>query len=157
MTTLATVGPSLPSNRMRRALLIPLLVVVAGCGGATSGGGAAPARPAKASSNDPPPADAPLPHTTRGIADALTGTTRQLESYVRDWLRSDPLPSTRPPPAIDLAALYQQRIYRHLRRHPALAEAVIAAMPARMRLQARDNFAAGRSLLRLAPKTPPKT
>jgi soluble lytic murein transglycosylase-like protein len=58
---------------------------------------------------------------------------------------------------VTLYALYQQRIYRHLRLHPTLAERVIAAMPPRRRPQARDNVAAGRSLFLLAPKKPPKT
>jgi hypothetical protein len=105
----------------------------------------------------PPAADAALPRTSPALAEALSETTRQLEAEVRAWLRTKPGSSGRPPEAVTLYALYQQRIYRHLRSRPALAERVIAAMPARMRLQARDNVAAGRSLLRLAPKKPPKT
>jgi membrane-bound lytic murein transglycosylase B len=58
---------------------------------------------------------------------------------------------------VALDALYQQRLYRVMRRRPAFASRVIAAVPAQLRTQARDNFAAGRSLLRLSPKKKPKT
>jgi membrane-bound lytic murein transglycosylase B len=38
-----------------------------------------------------------------------------------------------------------------------LAARVLGALPSRLRQQARDNLAAGRSLVRLTPKKPPKT
>ena len=104
-----------------------------------------------------PAADAPLPGTAAGLADALARTTRNLEAEVHGWRRADPGAGARPPEAVTLHALFQQRIYRQMRRHPSLAARVIAAMPSRLRMQARDNFAAGRSLLRLAPKKPPRT
>lgn len=105
----------------------------------------------------PPAADAPLPRGARAFADQLTSTTRDLEARIRDWQRSRPGIAAPPPEAVTLDALYEQRIYRHLRRRPALAERVIAATPARLRRQVLDNVAAGRSLLRLAPKKPPKS
>jgi membrane-bound lytic murein transglycosylase B len=112
---------------------------------------------ALAGSPPPPAAEAPLPRSASGLADSLATTTRDLEARIRAWLRLDPAIGARPPAEVELDALFQQRIYRQLRRHPALAERVIAAMPARLRDQARDNVSAGRSLLRLAPKKPPKT
>ena len=72
-------------------------------------------------------------------------------------MRSQPARDARPPIPVTLYALFQQRIYRYLRVHSALAGQVIAAMPPRLRSQARDNVAAGRSLYRLTPKKPPKT
>ena len=105
----------------------------------------------------PPAADAPLPRSTASLAGALSETTRELEAEVRRWQRAEPGAGARPPEAAELHALFQQRIYRHLRLHPQLAARVIAAMPSRLRLQARDNVAAGRSLFRLAPKKRPKT
>jgi membrane-bound lytic murein transglycosylase B len=112
---------------------------------------------ALAGSPEPPAADAPLPRGPVDFANALASTTRDLEARIRVWQRQDPPLGARPPAEVTLDALYQQRIYRHLRRHPAFAARAIAAMPARLRQQARDNLSAGLSLLRLAPKKPPKT
>src|SRR4051794_40726977 len=105
----------------------------------------------------PPAADAPLPGSASGLANALTDTNRTLESEIRGWLRTRPQESELPPAEAGLRSLYQQRIYRLLRERPALAARVIAELPASLRLQAHDNIAAGRSLLRLAPKKRPKT
>jgi membrane-bound lytic murein transglycosylase B len=91
------------------------------------------------------------------MADGLAATTRDLESRVRAWRRAQAGPDATPPQEVTLDALYQQRIYRYLRQHPALAARVIAAVPARLRQQVRDNVAAGRSLVRLMPRKPPKT
>ena len=76
---------------------------------------------------------------------------------MRRWRRADSGVDANPPEAVALRALFQQRIYRYLRRRPALAAQVVAATPARLRQQVRDNVAAGRSLFRLAPKKRPKT
>jgi soluble lytic murein transglycosylase-like protein len=130
------------------------VAVLAGCGGSPPGRDGP--RPAIAQ-NTPPAADAALPGTTSEVADALSQTTRRLEADVRGWLRTQPGAGDRPPETVTLYALYQQRLYRYLRKHPAAAARVIAALPSRQRLQARDNFAAGRSLLRLAPTKTPKT
>lgn len=115
------------------------------------------ARSGSASPGGPPAADAPLPRTSAGFARELTSTTRALEAEIRAWLRGRPGLRDRPPLDIALYALYQQRLYRAIRPRPSLAARVVAAMPARLRTQARDNLAAWRSLLRLAPKKPPKT
>jgi membrane-bound lytic murein transglycosylase B len=136
---------------MRRILIA--LLLVAGCGHSASPAAQRPEPPAPG----PPAADASLPETAGGLAGALAGTTRDLEARIRAWQRTGPAADERPPAEVVLYALYQQRIYRELRRHPALAGRVLAAMPARLRPQARDNVEAGRSLLRLMPKKPPKT
>jgi hypothetical protein len=122
--------------------LIPLLLALAGLG---------------ATAPPLPHPDAPLPRSPATLATRLTGTTRDLDAAVRDWLGTRPGTSARPPEALMLLALDQQRIYRVMRREPKLGEAVIAKLPTRLRSSARDNFAAGRSLLRLAPKKPPST
>jgi soluble lytic murein transglycosylase-like protein len=136
-------------------MVVSLLLLAAGCGGAASGG--EKARPRAAEATPPPPADTPLPSTPGGLATALAQTTLDLEADLRGWLRTNPPAGGHPPGAVALRALFQQRIYRDLRVHPALAARVIAAMPSRLRPQARDNVGAGRSLFRLAPKKPPKT
>lgn len=141
---------------MRRGIVIVLIAAfLTGCGGVASRfGGALPPTP---SSAGPPAADAPLPPTSTGLASALASTTTRLEADIRRWQRSQPPIGARPPQSVTLRALYQQRILRRLRLHPALAGRVIAAMPARLRSQAADNVAAGRSLFRLAPRKTPKT
>jgi membrane-bound lytic murein transglycosylase B len=61
-----------------------------------------------------------------------------------------------PPGDVTLLALDQQRLYRLMRSNPSLGHKALAAVPARLRANAHDNFAAGRSLARLAPRTPPR-
>src|SRR3954452_18271064 len=122
MTIAPTVGPSLPSRGMRVLVLIAL---------------------ALAGSPESPAADAPLPRGTGAFADALASTTRDLEARIRGWQRQHPPAGGKPPERVTLDGLYQQRIYRYLRAHPSLASRVIAAMPAGLRRQARDNVAAG--------------
>jgi soluble lytic murein transglycosylase-like protein len=154
-----------------------LLVVIAGCGG---GGGAAsagrgtsqgpagsPAAGANAAGgraaagggarSEPRSPNATLPRGASAVASGLASTTRDLEARIRAWRRADAGIGARPPAQVTLDALYQQRIYRYLRRHPSMAVRVIAALPPALRSQARDNVTAGRSLLRLMPKKPPKT
>jgi membrane-bound lytic murein transglycosylase B len=87
----------------------------------------------------------------------VSETTGDLEAGISRWLRGRPAATERPPEAVALLALFQQRLYRHLRLHQQLAARVIAAMPPRLRRQARDNVVAGRSLFKLAPRKPPKT
>jgi membrane-bound lytic murein transglycosylase B len=155
MTMRAIVGASLPSSGM--PWTVPALALTAfllGCGASPH----SDQRPhAQRSAAAPPAANAPLPRTAGATATALAASTRDLEARIRAWLRARPAVADRPPAEITLDALYQQRIYRNMRKHPAFGTRVIAAMPAKLRSQARDNFAAGRSLLRLAPKKAPKT
>ena len=135
-------------------MLLPLILLVTACAHGHDGAGPH----AKTAQTDAPPApDAPLPRTKAGLAKGLSETTQDLEAEIRAWLRGHPRVGERPPDEVTLNALFQQRIYRYIRRRPSLAASVIAAMPARRRSQARDNVAAGRSLLELAPKKPPKT
>ena len=135
---------------MRRLLALPL-VLVAACGAA------APAQePAPPPPPEPPAHDAELPRTSAGLADALARSTRELDAGIRDWLAEGPGLRERPPLAVTLHALYEQRIYRLIRPRPELAARVVAQLPARLRAIARDNVAAGRSLVRLAPAKPPR-
>ena len=137
-----------------RLAVLLAAAVIAGCGGGAREGAQRPAQ--EPAPGQPPAPDAPLSHTTGGLASALAATTRDLEAAIRDWLRSGPALRERPPSAVTLYALHHQRLYRHLRARPGLAQRVIARLPARLRSSARDNVAAGRSLIRLAPSKPPK-
>src|SRR3954447_23323350 len=116
-----------------RMIALALLIASCGCGGggeAPTGSeakrvmkaGVDPAGPAAVSRHNrkadvPPAADAPLPRTAHQMADVLAATNRSAERDVRAWLRSDPALAARPPESLALRALYQQRIYRYLRRH----------------------------------------
>ena len=146
---------------MRAAFLVLMLTLVAGCGAA-----ARESRTAAASSPRPtaapapaaaPAPDAALPSGATALAGALAKTTRELDAGITAWRRTNPGVAAVPPDDLALYALYQQRIYRYVRQRPALAQRVIAALPVRLRPQASDNVTAGRSLLMLLPKKPPKT
>jgi len=63
------------------------------------------------------------------LARALARTTHALRESTNRWLAMGDPVTERPPKTIVLQALFEQRIYRYLMRHPALAEAVIARLP----------------------------
>ena len=101
-----------------------------------------------------PPAPAtPIPREPGQLAHALAETTTTLRRDVDRWRRTGA--DTHAPPAVELRALFQQRIYRVLARDDRLAQAVVQRLPTTLRPEARANIAAGRDLLRLAP--PPST
>src|SRR4051794_6073607 len=159
MITRRTVGVrSLASRPMPIVVVAALLlcaVVPSGCGGSSR---TESARSAAEPSVAPDPApNEPVPQGTKALANALRSTTLRAEMSVRAWLQARPAVGEVPPKAAALEALYQQRIYRYLRRHAAKARDVVAALPPRLRRAARDNISAGRSLLELSPKTKPKT
>ena len=135
---------------MRGLTTVAIAVALAGCASGAPAQEPAPEQP------QPPAHDAPLPRTSAGLAEALARTTRDLDAGIGDWLATRPALRDRPPLAVTLNALYQQRIYRLIRPRPSLAARVVAALPARLRPSARDNVAAGRSLIRLAPGKPPR-
>jgi membrane-bound lytic murein transglycosylase B len=82
-----------------------------------------------------PAADEPLPRTPARLAARLA----EVDARMRPRVNED----------ITLEALYEQRVYRHLARHPRLATAVRRRLPARMRPEARDTVSALRSLFTL--------
>lgn len=135
-------------------LLVVLTLAAAGCGG----GDRVPAPRTHAAT---PPAAGPspgaeLPQTADALAARLADTTRRLDETIVRWLRTQPAIDAKPPADVTLLALDQQRIYRLMRVHPQLGQDVLGALPRQLRASARDNFAAGRSLLRLTPRHPPR-
>ncbi|MFL5842680.1 MAG: lytic murein transglycosylase [Thermoleophilaceae bacterium] len=90
------------------------------------------------------------------LAARLATTTRELDSAIAKWLATRPAAGAKPPRNVTLLALDQQRIYRLMRSNPGLGQKALATAPARLQASARDNFAAGRSLARLAPQAPPR-
>src|SRR4051812_24657128 len=147
-----------PYSAAMHGLVVLLAVLgglMAGCG---DGDGAAQtaARPAVAPAPRFPAPEAVLPRAPAELAARLTATTRALDSAIAAWRRTRPATSSRPPLAVTLLALDQQRIYQLMRANPRLGRAAVGALPPRLRPSARDNFAAGRSLLRLTPRNPPR-
>jgi hypothetical protein len=97
-----------------------------------------------------------LPNAPAPLAARLAGTTRELDSAIATWVATRPAAGATPPLDVTLLALDQQRIYRLMRSNPGLGQKTLAAVPADVQVSARDNFAAGRSLARLVPRTPPR-
>jgi membrane-bound lytic murein transglycosylase B len=83
----------------------------------------------------PPAAREAIPAAPAAVAARLA----QVDEQLRPHARGD----------ITLEALYEQRVYRRLARHPRRVRAVIARLPARMRPQARDTVSGLRSLFTL--------
>ena len=99
----------------------------------------------------PPPPNAPLPSAAPATAQRLALATRSLDAAVDDWRESG---TPRPPRALSLWALYQQRLYLALGLRPqGFGDAVVARLPAGLRADARDVIAARRALVRLTPPT----
>ena len=139
-----------------------LLAAIAGCGEerASVAGTATSTTPAETAPAPPPPpepdsAPAPpdpderIPWTPGRLAERHAEVVRMLRRDIDAWLDSDPGPRARPPERVELAALYQQRVYRRLARHPRLARPAIRRMPPWLRGEARDSSAALRSLFAL--------
>src|SRR3954454_8432201 len=82
-----------------------------------------------------PAADEPIPRSPATLSARLAEVDTQMRSHVRG--------------DITLEALYEQRVYRHLARHPRLERAVRRRLPARMRPDVRDTVSALRSLFTL--------
>jgi membrane-bound lytic murein transglycosylase B len=138
----------------RQLLLFAVLVALAaGCGHASHD---EPARPAPSPAPTLPQPEAALPRAPAQLAGRLGTTTRQLDSAIAKWLAAQPAADAKPPVDVTLLALDEQRIYRLMRSNPGLGQKVLATVPAGLQTSARDNFAAGRSLARLMPRTPPR-
>jgi hypothetical protein len=138
----------------RQLLLFAFLVTLAaGCSDASR---PEPARPAPAPAPTLPEPDATLPREPARLAARLVTTTGELDSVIAKWLATRPAAGAMPPPGVTLLALDQQRVYRLMRSKPRLGYRALAAVQAPLQATVRDNFSAGRSLARLAPRTPPR-
>ncbi len=100
-----------------------------------------------------PAPDAPLPVTPKGLAAALTeahdGVAREVDAWRSE---GDPRRGGAPEP-LQLEALWQQRIYRHLGRRPKTARRTIRRLPARLRTDARYTTTALQRLFTLSGQT----
>jgi soluble lytic murein transglycosylase-like protein len=128
----------------------------AGRGGPSPAPAATPQAPATWRAPSPgaarslPAPDAPIPSCPAGVALALARTTVALRAAIDGWTSSPGVDSWPPPRAVVMLGLYQQRIYRDLAQHPALAARVIATLPAGLAEEARTNVEAGTQLFSLA-------
>jgi len=131
---------------MRRVLACVLLALVAGCGGAEQRSaprqaGSPSATPGATATATPGP-DAPLPSGARALADELARERAALYEAIDQWRSGGDPARGAAPEAVQVHAIREQRIYRRLGRRPRLARAVLAALPARLRGEARDNVLA---------------
>jgi soluble lytic murein transglycosylase-like protein len=99
----------------------------------------------------PPPPSASLPHGAGPTADRLASATSSLHAAIDAWRASG---TPRQPRALRLWALDQQRLFLALGLAPrAVADDVLARLPADQRRDARDVLVARRALVRLTPPT----
>jgi soluble lytic murein transglycosylase-like protein len=96
-----------------------------------------------------PQPDQAVPEEPAALAEALTETTDALRSSIDAWTGQGDPSSQRAPDDVVLLAMYQQRIYRQLGRHPGLADRTIALLPKRLRVEARADTGAVQDLISL--------
>ena len=144
-----------------RFLAVAIAVALSGCGGdggeradapaqsQTATGTASATPPGEPTPTSTPGPDAPLPSGARALAQELERERTALYAAIDDW-RADGDPGRgAAPEAVQVHAVREQRIYRRLGRRPRLARAVIAALPAALRAEARDNVLARFELSRI--------
>jgi hypothetical protein len=124
-----------------------LALLAAGCGDGT-----APTGPAGSETGVPAPNE-PLSRSPRVLAARMTEVNADLRRSIDDWLATRTGRRARPPMAIQLRALYQQRAYRRLAHRPRLARATLPLLPPWLRREARAEVRALRDLFRLTPPT----
>jgi soluble lytic murein transglycosylase-like protein len=116
-------------------------------------GGAATATPTPEAPGEALPSlpepDGALPRDARELAGELAQTRTSLWEAIDRWTTEGDPASGGPPEDVALLALRQQRIYRHLGTSRRLSRQVIAALPAELRPEARDNVLARRELGRI--------
>jgi len=96
-----------------------------------------------------PDPDARLPRDPATLAGELARTRDALWEAIDRWRAEGDPARGAIPEEVALLALQQQRVYRMLGDAPRLATRVVAALPARLRSEARDNVLARRELGRI--------
>ena len=100
-----------------------------------------------------PAPEAKLPSTPGGLAKALAQSHDAVDREVDAWRADgDPARGGAPEP-LQLEALYQQRIFRHIARRPPTARRVLRRLPPRVRTRARLTTRALQSLFALSAHT----
>jgi membrane-bound lytic murein transglycosylase B len=98
-----------------------------------------------------PPPGAPIPRRPAPLAARLTATEEALGAAVDAW---DPAATARPPRAVTLYALYEQRILIVLSERPRVAAAVVRRLPRSYARRVRSEVLARRTLGRLSHPRP---
>jgi soluble lytic murein transglycosylase-like protein len=96
-----------------------------------------------------PAPDAPIRDDSAWAADTVTRTDRALDQAIDAWRAGGAPARGEPPQSVVLPALYLQRIYRFLARHPALARRTVARLRAPLAAEVKDNVTAVRDLVSL--------
>jgi hypothetical protein len=128
-----------------------LTIAAAAVAGALAAGGIGGATTAL------PRPDAAIPREPRPLAHTLLVTTQQLDRAIDRWRGQGDPSSGGPPRDVELLALYQQRIYRLLRRDDELARAVFRLLPSGLAREARAIVGAGKRLARITPALKART
>ena len=97
-----------------------------------------------------PAAEEALPRSPARLARRLTEVSRGLRGSIDAWRSEGDLIRGEAPDAVQLQALYQQRVFRLLARRRALGSATLRRLPGWLAPTARDSVAALRNLFRLA-------
>ena len=92
----------------------------------------------------------PVPTSPRPLARELIRTTVAVRRSIQAWVAPGGTRTLRPPRAVALQALYQQRLYRALASAPRLARRTLALLPGWLAGEARNDVRAGTDLLSLA-------
>ena len=100
-----------------------------------------------------PAPDAKLPTTPNGLAKALAASHERVDREVDAWRTVGDPARGGAPELLQLEALYQQRIFRHIARRPKTARRTLRRLPPGVRLRARFTTNALRSLFALADQT----
>lgn len=96
-----------------------------------------------------PQPDQPIPEEPAALAATLAETTDALRAAIDTWTGEGDPSTGNAPEDVVLLALYQQRMYRMLGRHPKLADLTVPLLPARLRGEARADLGAAAGLFSL--------
>ena len=99
--------------------------------------------------------DGALPADAPGLVSQLTDVTRRLRGEIEAWVTTGRQVGERPPAAVELLALRQQRLYLRLGAAGELGEDVVDRLPDDVRGEAR-NLLGARRALREIPETEPE-
>lgn len=111
---------------------------------------------AQPSEEQPPSPNLALPSGSAAVARALEQTHRALKAHTKRWLAAGAKLTGADVGAVELWALYQQRLYRKLSQSAGLARSVRLRLSRQLRTTMNANVAAQRQLLELVtPVRPP--
>lgn len=103
-----------------------------------------------------PPPNQPVPSRAKALASEIRRNESKLERAIEMWLERGGDRKSRSGRRVALGALWQQRMFRTVTKHPRLARSVIARLPAAIARKVEAHVEAGAGLRALAsPIEPP--